>query len=78
MPSHENRKRTDMILVSVGNEDGLEGTVRDEPIGRQSRITFLSGVEPSVDHQFPALQLQKIRISSNLSSPGQIDESHSL
>jgi hypothetical protein len=67
-----------MILVSVGNDDGLERTVRDEPIRRQSSFTFLSGVEPGIDHQFPALQLQKIRISSNLSSPGQIDESHSL
>jgi len=35
-------------------------------------------VEPSIDHQFPALQFQKVRISSNLSLPGQIDESHSL
>jgi hypothetical protein len=67
-----------MILVGVGNDDGLERPIRNEPIRRQGHIALVPGVEPGVDHQFPPLQLKKIRISSNLGSPSQIDESHSL
>jgi hypothetical protein len=62
----------------MGDENHVKGPIRNKPVKRERCIAFFFGMQSRVKHQFPAFQLQKVRISSNLCSPGQIDESHSL
>src|SRR5215467_7460444 len=78
LASHQDRKGTDMILVSMGNDNGIKRPVRNQPIRWQSRVTLFLWMKAGVDHQFVTIQLQVVRICSNLCLPGQVDESHSL
>jgi hypothetical protein len=74
LPPHQHRQRTDMILVRVRKQNGVEFSISQSLKIRQSFVPLIFRMHPRIQNKLLVVHFQIIGIRANFRLPRQIDE----
>src|SRR5438094_9730671 len=73
---HQYRKRSDVILMRVSDQNRVDGLAVDRLPIRQHILAGIFGMHPAIENQPRASCLEVVRVGTDLSMSSEIDELH--
>ena len=74
--AHQNRERSDVILMRMSDKNGVDCLALDRLPIWQRILTRIFGMHPAIENQPPASRLEIVRVRADFSMTGEIDELH--
>jgi hypothetical protein len=75
---HQYRKRSDVILMRVSDQNRVDGLAVNRLPIRQRLLAGIFGMHPAIENQPRACRLEVVRVGTDLSMSSEIEELHAV